>query len=82
MGLPQGLIDYLNQAAQAEGIEQPKHSDDLFSAGVLDSFTLVDFITVIEGQCGINVPDADVNPGNFQSIEKIENYLASHKGQL
>jgi len=80
MGLPQGLIDYLNQTAQSEGIEQPKTSDDLFSTGVLDSFTLVDFITVLEEQCGIKVPDADVSPGNFQSIEKIENYVTSHKG--
>ncbi len=43
ISLPQGVIDYLNENAQREGLEQPKPSDDLFSMGVLDSFALVEF---------------------------------------
>jgi len=81
MAVPRGVIDYLNQTAQREGLEQPQTSDDLFAMGVLDSFSLVDFITVIEEQCAIKVPDADVNPGTFQSIEKIENYVAARQGE-
>lgn len=80
MALPQGVIDYLNENAQTNGAEQPQSSDDLFQMGVLDSFALVDFVAVLEGETGIKVPDADVNPANFQTIEAIERYVASKQG--
>ena len=80
MALPQGVIDYLNDNAQQQGAGQPKASDDLFKMGVLDSFALVDFVTVLEDEAGIKVPDSDVNPANFQSIEAIERYVESHQG--
>ena len=80
MALPQGVMDFLNQSAQSAGVEQPKSSDDLFRSGVLDSFALIDFVAVLEEECGIKVSDADVNPANFQTIETIEKYVASRKG--
>ncbi|MDX6694079.1 MAG: D-alanine--poly(phosphoribitol) ligase subunit 2 [Blastocatellia bacterium] len=80
MALPQGVIDYLNESAQTNGAEQPQSGDDLFKMGVLDSFALVDFVTVLEEQTGIKVADADVNPANFQTIEAIERYVASRQG--
>jgi acyl carrier protein len=80
MALPQGVIDSLNENAASAGVEQPKAGDDLFKTGVLDSFALVDFVTLLEEQCGIKVPDADVNPANFQTIEAIESYVAARKG--
>jgi acyl carrier protein len=80
MSLPQAVIDYLNENAQREGLEQPKPSDDLFTQGILDSFALVDFIAMLEEQTGIKIPDADVNPGNFQTLETIERYVQTRKG--
>jgi acyl carrier protein len=79
MALPQGVIDYLNDNAQTNGVEQPQAGDDLFKLGVLDSFALVDFVTMLEGETGITVPDGDVNPANFQTIEAIERYVASRQ---
>jgi len=79
MALPQGVVDYLNENAQTNGVEQPKEGDDLFKLGVLDSFALVDFVTVLEEETGIKVPDGDVNPANFQTIEAIERYVASRQ---
>jgi len=79
MPVPREVIDYLNETAQREGLATPQTGDDLFAAGILDSFSLVDFITLLEQHCGIKVPDADVNPGTFQSIEKIENYVAARQ---
>ena len=80
MALPQGVTDFLNDSARSAGAEQPQAGDDLFRSGVLDSFALVDFVTVLEEQCGIKVPDSDVNPANFQTIETIERYVESRKG--
>ena len=80
MALPQGVLDSLNDNAAQAGVEQPRQTDDLFQMGVLDSFALVDFVTVLEEQCGIKVPDSDVNPANFQTIEAIERYVDSRRG--
>lgn len=79
MALPQGVIDFLNESARNNGAEQPGTGDDLFQMGALDSFALVDFVTVLEQETGISVPDGDVNPANFQSIEQIERYVDSRR---
>jgi acyl carrier protein len=79
MALPQGVIDFLNESARSNGAEQPGTADDLFKLGVLDSFALVDFVTVLEQETGVQVPDGDVNPANFQSIEQIERYVESRR---
>lgn len=79
MALPQGVTDFLNESAETNGAGQPSPGEDLFKAGVLDSFALVDFVGVLEQECGIKVPDADVNPANFQTIEAIERYVQSRR---
>ena len=80
MALPQGVLDFLYERAEAEGTPRPSNQDDLFSSGVLDSFALVDFVALIEDECGIKIPDTDVNPGNFQTIETVERYVDSRRG--
>lgn len=49
----------------------------LFSEGVIDSFSLVNLIMMIEKQSGIRVPSGDVNLDNFDSVERILAYVAS-----
>lgn len=79
MTLPKAVLNFLNNKAQEAQVAQPKADDDLFSIGILDSFDIVDFISILEEECGINVPDVDVVRTNFQSINAIENYVASRK---
>ena len=79
MALPQAVLDLLSENARNNGAAPPQDGDDLFKTGALDSFALVDFVTVLEEQCGIKVPDADVNPANFQTIAAIETYVVSHR---
>ncbi len=51
--------------------------ESLFDSGVLDSFALPDLVTALELECGIRIPDADLSPRKFESIARIERYLAS-----
>ena len=39
--------------------------------GIIDSFTIVEILSDIEEQFGIKIPDAQVLPENFASVEKI-----------
>ena len=80
MSLPQAVLDFLNENAQSEGNPAPGPNDDLFKDGALDSFALIDFVTLLEEHTGIKVPDKDVNPGNFQTLDAVERYIETHKG--
>lgn len=80
MALPQGVVDFLNESAERAGAPQPSIETDLFKSGVLDSFALIDFVAVLEEECSVKVPDADVTPANFQNMAAIERYVEAHKG--
>jgi len=49
----------------------------LFESGLLDSFALVDLVSALEQGFGIKIPDSDLIPQRFDSIAKIEQYLAT-----
>jgi D-alanine--poly(phosphoribitol) ligase subunit 2 len=55
----------------------PGVDDSLFVSGLLDSFALTDFVSGIEEEFGISVPDSDLSARKFDTISKVETYLAS-----
>jgi len=55
-----------------------QQDDSLFDSGLLDSFMLVDLIAGIEEEFQIKIPDSDLIPQKFDSILKIDQYLAGH----
>jgi acyl carrier protein len=81
MSLPRAALEFVIENAESNGAREPGRADDLFKMGALDSFALVDFVTVLEEHCGISVPDADVNPANFRTIESIERYVESRRAE-
>ncbi len=44
--------------------------------GIIDSMNVLELVVFIEENFGITVEDADFTPDNFDSIEKISNYVA------
>ncbi len=56
----------------------PEPDESLFDSGLLDSFALPDMIGDLETRFGLKIPDSDLMPRKFDSIEKIEAYLDSH----
>ena len=55
----------------------PAPGESLFESGLLDSFSLADMVTELEGEFGIRIPDSELTPRKFDSIERIEAYLQS-----
>ena len=74
--LPESVTSFLNEAAEQARITMPGRDVSLFLTGVLDSFSLVDFVTVIESECGVKVDDADLRPENFDTLAKVEEFIA------
>ena len=57
--------------------EVPEDDENLFDSGFLNSFELADLVEAIERDFGVKVPDADMRPGKFLTVSKIESYVAS-----
>jgi acyl carrier protein len=55
--------------------DDPAPDESLFDSGTLDSFTLPDLVTGLEEQFGVTIPDSDLVPERFDTIQKIEAYL-------
>lgn len=53
--------------------------ESLFESGLLDSFALTDLVAAIELEFGLKIPDADLSPRKFETVERIEAYLDSRK---
>ncbi len=81
MTLSRGTLAKLGDQAKLAGIETLMEDTDLFRFGVLDSFSLVEFVSELENEYGIRVPDSDVEPAKFATIDTIERYIAGQIDQ-
>ena len=79
--LPSGVMSFLNQAAAETGNSLPDRDSSLFQSGVLDSFTLVDFVTLLESECKIKIDDRELRPENFDTIAKVEEFIRRTRGE-
>jgi acyl carrier protein len=55
----------------------PGVDDSLFVSGLLDSFALTDFVSGLEAEFGVTIPDSDLSARKFDTIGKVETYLAA-----
>jgi acyl carrier protein len=55
----------------------PAPDESLFESGLLDSFSLADLVAELEKEFSVQIPDSDLKPRKFDSVERIEAYLAS-----
>ncbi len=67
------IIELIRQVTKQDLNPAPDAS--LFDSGLLDSFALPDLIGALEEEYSITIPDSDLNPRKFDTIERIEQYL-------
>ena len=53
-------------------------SEDVSPLDVLSSLQIYSFITLLEQSFNIKIPDCDLSPDSFDSIENIIALIASH----
>ena len=68
-----GILKVLNAVAGSE--VDPAPDESLFNSGLLDSFALPDFVSGLEQEFSVTVPDSDLSARKFDTIAKIESYL-------
>ncbi len=57
-----------------------ENEEKLIDDDLLDSFDIVQIITLIEDKYDINVPATEVNPDNFNCIKSIAEMIVRLKG--
>lgn len=67
------IVELIRQVTKQD--LNPAADESLFDSGLLDSFALPDLISAMEKEFSITIPDADLNPRKFDTIERIEQYL-------
>lgn len=69
------ILEIIRSAANKNVAPSPDES--LFDSGMLDSFALPDMVAALEKAFSVKIPDSDLNPRKFDTIERIEMYLDS-----
>ena len=69
------LIEIIQSVTKKDTL--PAADESLFDSGLLDSFALPDLVSALEQEFSLQIPDSDLNPRKFDSIERIEEYLDS-----
>jgi acyl carrier protein len=71
------VVDILRRVA-GKPID-PSPGESLFESGLLDSFTLTDLVGELEREFAIRIPDSDLTPRKFDTVERIETYVTNHR---
>jgi acyl carrier protein len=79
--LPETVLSFLSEAAEQARVSLPDPDSSLFESGVLDSFNLVDFVGVLEKECGIKIDDSQLRPENFDTVARVERFVHDAKAR-
>jgi acyl carrier protein len=74
MSRQERIIEVVKRVSKQDAAPDPEES--LFDSGYLDSFALTDMVTEVEKEFGVVIPDSDLSPRRFESVARIESYLA------
>jgi acyl carrier protein len=56
----------------------PAPDQSLFASGIVDSFALPELVSALEREFSITIPDSDLIPRKFETLERIEAYIEGH----
>jgi len=73
---PQARIVKVLQSTTGKAIT-PGPDESLFVSGLLDSFALTDFVSGLEAEFGVTIPDSDLSARKFDTVAKVSAYLAA-----
>ena len=56
----------------------PAPDQSLFESGIVDSFALPELVSALEREFSLTIPDSDLIPRKFETLERIESYIEGH----
>lgn len=72
MSLRENLMSYIQESLLHGSSAPLGPGTSLIETGILDSVALVNLLTYVEDRTGVRIPDVEVTPENFDTVESIE----------
>lgn len=69
------IIEIIRSVARQPVAPNPEQS--LFESEILDSFALTEIVAALESEFMLEIPDSDPDPRTFETVARIEAYLAT-----
>ena len=66
----------LSELSQGRGITAVDPNDNLLAKGIVDSHGVMELVAFLEERYGISVRDEDLTPENFESVARIDEFVA------
>jgi acyl carrier protein len=77
MSVTAELEDFIvDEIALGRGIGSIARDDDLLAGGVIDSLGVTQLVAFLEERFSIRVTDDELVPSNFQSLARLEAFVA------
>ncbi|HED10485.1 MAG TPA: acyl carrier protein [Caldithrix abyssi] len=74
------IIEFLYDDSLKDEFNDLDHDDSLLELGIIDSVKMMEMISFLEENFGIEVDDEELMPENFDSINAIVAFIESKKG--
>ena len=71
------LLQTLRRCLSELSSEDPTQEELLFDRGILDSFSMLQFILLVEGSLGLSFDPGEINLDNFNSLGRIARFIRS-----
>jgi acyl carrier protein len=75
MSLSPTVLKYLHERANDVSAPLPTRQDDLYNSGILDSFELMSFVSLIEKEYQFSIPESEIQPDQFRTIADVEEFI-------
>jgi acyl carrier protein len=69
----------VSELSQGRGITTIHPEENLLAKGIVDSHGVMELVTFLEERYGIQIGDDDLTPENFESVARIEEFVASKR---
>jgi acyl carrier protein len=66
----------IRELSQGRGITAIDPGDNLLAKGIVDSHGVMELVAFLEERYGISVRDEDLTPENFESVARIDEFVA------
>jgi len=66
----------VDEITLGRGIREIEPDEDLLSRGIIDSLGVTQLVEFLEERFGIVVADEDLTPANFQTLNRIDAFVA------
>ena len=80
-GIEKIIKEYIaSEIIHKKGLSSLKNDESLLKKGIIDSVGLLHLLTFIEERFDIQIPDEEVIPENFETLNKITTFIKKKQG--